>query len=132
MPDVRTNALLPKGEANGLASTADELAKDPRRLRAALIVYDAKRGTEDYDLDDKVITVRIRRVEPLLPMDLDAAEAMIRRAAEARAGQPVLPLDLEDDIRRAFEAMKDPESTVDPDEEPPADGGDGNKKGKGK
>lgn len=116
MPDVKSTAILPKGEANGLAATADELAKDPRRLRAALIIYDAKRGLEDYDLDDKLITVRIRRVENLLPQDLSAAETMIRRALEFRSGQAVLELDLEDEIKRTFDAMKDPSSPEDPDE----------------
>jgi len=116
MSDVRNQALLPKGESNGLAAIADELVKDPRRLRAALIIYDAKRGTEDYDLDDTVVTVRIRRVENLLPTDLSAAETMIRRALEFRSGQTTLELDLEDEIRKTFESMKDPDSTDDPDE----------------
>jgi hypothetical protein len=125
MPDVRNQALLPKGEANGLAAIADELIKDPHRLRAALIIFDAKRGTEDYDLADTVVTVRVRRVETLLPTDLSAAETMIRRALEFRSGQTTLELELEDEIRKTFESMKDPESTDDPDEG--KDGGKGRK-----
>jgi hypothetical protein len=125
MPDVRTNVILTKGEANGLAAVAAELVKDPNRLRAALIIYDAKRGTEDYDVHDTVITVRIRRVENLLPQDLDAAEVMIRRALEKRSGQAVLELELEDEIRRTFQEMADPESPEDPEE-----GGQGKSKGK--
>jgi hypothetical protein len=117
MPDVKSNALLPKGEANGLAAIADVLAKEPRQLRAALIVFDCKRGTEDYDLDDKVLTVRVRRVELLLPQDLDAAEVMLRRALEFRSGQTTLEFELEDEIRKAFEAMQQPDSPVDPDED---------------
>ena len=116
MSDVRNQALLPKGEANGLAAIADELIKDPHRLRAALIIFDAKRGTEDYDLDDTVVTVRIRRVENLLPTDLSAAETMIRRALEFRSGQTTLELELEDEIRKTFDQMKDPDSTDDPDD----------------
>jgi hypothetical protein len=116
MPDVRNQALLPKGEANGLAAISDELIKDPRRLRAALIIFDAKRGTEDYDLDDTVVTVRVRRVETLLPQDLAAAETMIRRALEFRSGQTTLELELEDEIRKTFDSMKDPDSTDDPDD----------------
>jgi hypothetical protein len=125
MPDVRNQALLPKGEANGLAAIADELIKDPNRLRAALIIFDAKRGTEDYDLRDTVVTVRVRRVETLLPTDLSAAETMIRRALEFRSGQTTLELELEDEIRKTFESMKDPDSTDDPDE-----GGKGGGKGR--
>jgi hypothetical protein len=116
MPDVKSTALLPRGEANGLATIADELAKNPRQLRAAMIVFDCKRGTEDYDLDDKVITVRIRRVARLLPQDLDQAEAMLRRSVEFDSGQTTLEFELEDEIRKAFDAMREPESPVDPDE----------------
>jgi len=116
MPDVKSLAMLPKGEANGLSAIADLLVKEPNALRAALIVFDCKRGTEDYDVHDTVITVRVRRVELLLAQDLDAAEKMIRRALEFRSGQTVLDLELEDEIRKAFEAMQQPENPVDPDE----------------
>jgi hypothetical protein len=116
MPDVKGTALLPKGEANGLAAIADLLTKTPLQLRAALVIFDCKRGTKDYDVDDVVVTVRVRRVEMLLPGDISAAEQMIRRALEFRSGQTVLDLDVEDDIRKTFEAMKDPTSPDDPDE----------------
>jgi hypothetical protein len=125
MPDVKSQALLPRGEANGLAAIADELGKDPRKLRAALVILDCKRGTEDYDVPDaKVITVRIRRVELLLPQDLDAAEVMIRRALEFRSGQTTLELDLEDEIRQTFKEMQlDPENPGDDPDEPKGKGG---------
>jgi hypothetical protein len=125
MPDTKQTALLPKGEANGLAAIADELVKNPNQLRAALIVFDAKRGTEDYDLHDTVVTVRIRRVELVLPQDLNAVEQMIRRSLEFRSGQTTLELELEDEIRLTFEQMKEPDSTEDPDEKGGKDGKDG-------
>jgi hypothetical protein len=127
MPDVKNLMILPKGEANGLAPIADELIKDPKRLRAALIVFDARRGTEDYDVSDTIVTVRVRRVEVLLPQDLTAAEQMIRRALEFRSGQTTLELELEDEIRQAFDAMAEPDSAVDPDED---EGEAGDRKGK--
>jgi hypothetical protein len=116
VPDVKGTALMPKGEANGAITIADELVKEPNKLRAAIIVFDAKRGTEDYDQHDTIITLRIRRWELLLASDLPAAEKLLRRALEARTDQTVLELELEDEIRQAFEAMKDPTSTEDPDE----------------
>ncbi len=116
MPDVKGTALLPKGEANGLAAIADLLLKDPLRVRAALVVFDCKRGTQDYDLDDTVVTVRIRRVEMVLAQDLDAVEQMIRRALEFRSGQTTLELELEDELRQVFKSMQDPESPEDPEE----------------
>jgi hypothetical protein len=127
MPDVRGTALLPKGEANGLAAIAAELLREPRRLRAALVIYDCRRGTEDYDTADTVITVRIRRAEPLLPDDLGEVEKLVRRALEARTGQQVLPLELEDEIAQLFREMNDPDSADEPEPpepEPPAEPGD--------
>jgi hypothetical protein len=125
MPDVKPTALLPKGEANGFAANADELLKDPRRKRAALIIFDLKRGTEDYDQADTLVTIRVRRVELLLPSDLKNAELMLRRAQSARTtGDEQLEFEFEKEIEEAFEAMREPESPDDPDEDGP--------KGKGK
>jgi hypothetical protein len=126
MPDVKGTAILPKGEANAFVAFADELLKDPRRKRAALIIFDCKRGTEYYDQGDTVITVRIRRAEMLLASDLPAAEQLIRRAAEARSDQPVLPLDVEDEIQQVFKEMTAPDSPDDPEDDGPGKG-----KGKG-
>src|SRR5215831_16635650 len=123
MPDVKSLAMLPKGEANGLSAIADDLIKEPNRLRAALVVFDCKRGTEDYDVHDTVVTVRVRRVELVLAQDLDAVEQMIRRALEFRSGQTTLELEQENEIRKAFEDMAQPDSPVDPEE------GDGTTKG---
>jgi hypothetical protein len=119
MPDIKPTALLPKGEANGFVTIAKELRDDPLKVRAAIVVFNAKRGTEDYDQADTVITIRVLRVARLLPQDLPHAEAMLRRAVEYDSGETTLPLDLEDEIRAAFEAMKDPASTADPDEPEP-------------
>lgn len=121
MPDVKNQALLPKGEANGLAAMADKLLTDPRRKRAALIIFDLKRGTEDYDAADTVATVRILRVECLLPTDLADAELMIRRAAESRTvGGEQLTFEFEKAIEEAFEGF-DPAKPENPDEPGPAD-----------
>lgn len=127
MPDVKNLAILPKGEANGLAAIADALLKEPLKLRAALVVFDCKRGTEDYDARDTVVTVRIRRVELVLPGDMGAVQQMIRRALEFRSGQATLPLDLEDELEQAFRDMAiDPDDPgADPDEAAPPPDQDG-------
>jgi hypothetical protein len=130
MPDVRGTALLPNGEANGLAAIAAELLRDPRKYRAALVVFDCKRGTQDYDLDDTVLTVRIRRAEVLLPADLGEVEKLMRRALEARTGLQVLPLELEDEIADLFREMTAPDSPEEPaDGEQPEDGEPGDAPG---
>lgn len=128
MPDVKTNAILPKGEENGLAPLAGELVAEgahrrPKRYRAVLGIIDTKRVGIDSDTGDEVATVRFRRVEIVLPSDLPEAEKLIRRALEFRTGQATLPLELEDELEQAFKEMTlDPENPgADPDEPPAAD-----------
>ena len=132
MAAIKKQSLLPPGDENGLTDYAPQLVAEgarrvPARLRAALVIFDAKRVGIESDTGDEVVTVRFRRVEVLLPEDLGQAEKLIRRALEARSGQTTLPLELEDDIQKAFEEMKDPASPDDPEE-----GGDGKRKRGGK
>ena len=119
MPDVKRNALLPKGEENGLAGIARELIDDPKRYRAVIAIVDCKRVTVDQDTHDELATIRLRRVEVVLPADLGSAEKLIRRALEFRTGQATLPLELEDELEQAFRDMSEPDSPVDPDEPEP-------------
>ena len=64
----------------------------------------------------------------LLPTDLKTAELMLRRAQGARTtGDEQLEFEFEREIEEAFEAMREPDSPVDPEE---GDGGDGEGKGK--
>jgi hypothetical protein len=121
MPDVKRNALLPKGDENGLAAIAANLVAEcngdqPRKLRAVLAIIDPRRVTLDGDTLDAIVTVRFRRIEVLLAEDLPAAEKLIRRALEHRSGETTLPLELEDEIRQAFDSMANPDSPEDPDE----------------
>jgi hypothetical protein len=121
MPNVKTNAVLPKGEENGLADIAGALVAEgsgraPKRLRAVIAIIDTKRVGIESDTGEENATVRFRRVEVLLAVDLGAAEKLLRRALEARSGQTTLELELEDEIRQAFEQMANPDSPEDPDE----------------
>lgn len=121
MPAVKRNAVLPKGEQNGLDAIAQHLVAEgagraTTRLRAVIGIVDTRRVAIDSDSGDEVATVRFRRVEVLLPSDLAQAEKLIRRALEQRSGETTLPLELEDEIRKAFDEMREPDSTVDPDE----------------
>jgi hypothetical protein len=112
MADVKRNAVLPKGEENGLSAIAPELVAEgahrrTKRLRAAMVIFDARRVAIDSDTGEEIVTVRLRRIEPLLGEDLPAAEKLLRRALESRSGQTTLPLELEDEIRATFEALGD-------------------------
>lgn len=116
MPDVNRNALLPKGEENGLAQIARELIDDPKRFRAIVAIVDCKRVAFDNDTGAEVATIRVRRAEVVLHADLPAAEKLIRRALEFRTGQATLPLELEDELEQAFRDMPAPDSPDEPSE----------------
>lgn len=121
MSEVKRQSLLPKGEDNGLEALAAVLADEgahrtPKRLRAALVIFDAKRVTIDSDTGEEQVTVRFRRVEALLADDLPTAEKLLRRALEKRSDMDVLPLELEDEIEQAFRDMTAPDSPDDPDD----------------
>ena len=72
-------ASLPKGEANGLNALARELIDDPTQ-------------------------VHVRRIEPI-QTDKALVSKIMRRALESRTGKTVLPFDLEEDMRAAFEGI---------------------------
>lgn len=110
MPEIKTNALLPKGDVNGLNAIAAQLVaeaqrKAPRRLRAALILFDGRRASVDTDTGEWTVTLRVRRAELILSDDMPAAEKLIRRSSEDRLGATVLPLDLEKEIETAFKEL---------------------------
>jgi hypothetical protein len=132
VPDVKTNAVLPKGETNGLADiagalVAEGLGRSPIKLRAVIAIVATRRVAVDAKTGDELATVEFRRVEVLLPTDLGAAEKLLRRALESRSGQTTLELELEDEIRTTFDQMANPDSPDDPPEP-----GDGEPKGKGR
>jgi hypothetical protein len=119
MPDVKNTAVLPKGDGNGLADIAGALVAEalnaaPLRLRAVIAIVAPRRVTVDAKTGDEIATVEFRRVEVLLPGDLDAAEKLLRRALEARSGQTTLDLELEDEITKMFADMANPDSPDDP------------------
>jgi hypothetical protein len=130
MPDVKNTAVLPKGEGNGLSDIAGALVAEalnaaPLRLRAVIAIVAPRRVTVDAKTGDEIATVEFRRVEVLLPGDLDAAEKLLRRALEARSGQTTLDLDLEDEITKMFADMANPDSPDDPADVPAEGDGEG-------
>jgi hypothetical protein len=77
VPDVKTNAVLPKGETNGLADiagalVAEGLGRSPIKLRAVIAIVATRRVAVDAKTGDELATVEFRRVEVLLPTDLGA------------------------------------------------------------
>lgn len=99
---AKIGGSLPKGDANGMGPIVRDLIDHPHRFHVLLCIVDCKKVATDHDTGEVVPTARIRRVEVVLPEDLKAAEKLLRRALEKRAGLTVLPMDLEDEVSIAF------------------------------
>ena len=101
---ARLAAGLPKGEANGLAALARDLIDNPSQVHVAVVLLDCKKITTDIDTGDIEPVARIRRIEPISD-DKEIVAKIMRRALESRTGKTVLPFDLEEDMRAAFEGI---------------------------
>jgi hypothetical protein len=112
MTDVKLAGKLPPGEANGIAPIGPEMAEHPGRLRVVLAIVDCQEVRLNTITGDTVTYARVRRIEVALARDLGTAEQLMRRALEARSGQTVLPMELEDELRSAF-ADFDPDADDD-------------------
>ena len=117
MADAHIGGTLPVGDANGLAAIAAELIEDPGRLHVMIAVIDCAKVTTKTDTGDRLATVRVRRIERVLPDDHGAAEVLMRRSLEQRTGHTVLPLELEDDLRAAFAEIEAQDADDDQGEE---------------
>jgi hypothetical protein len=134
MSDVKGQALLPKGEGNGLTEIATDLLKDMGRMRVVIGFVNCRRKTIERDGTEKA-TVEFHRIEVLLPGDLAEAERLLRRALESRSGQEQLPLELEDEISAAFRDLDvdamEAEAREHPDDETRGEGGQDEEPGGG-
>lgn len=104
MAEIKLSGKLPGGDASGLGAIAPQLVTNPHRVHVLVALVDAKSLTTDADGGDTIPTVRLRRIETITGADdLKVIERLLRRAIEARTGQTVLPMDLEDELTAAFE-----------------------------
>lgn len=99
---TRLSNALPKGDGNGLDAIARQLVDNPHDLHVVIALVDCKTSKIDHDTDEREPTARLRRIEVVEGDDKQIAQQMMRRALEARTGQTVLPIDLEDELRAAF------------------------------
>lgn len=97
-------ARLPEGDANGLTAIQAALIDNPHQVHVVVALLDCKSITTDHDTGDIRPTARIRRIEPIRG-DKDMVAKIMRRAMEERTGRTVLPFDLEEDMRAAFEGI---------------------------
>jgi hypothetical protein len=106
---TRLASGLPKGEGNGLTVLARKLIDNPSRIHVVIALIDCKKISTDVDTGDVEATARIRRIEAVLPEDHPVAQTMLRRSLDKRIGKEVLPYDLEEELRVAFEGI-DPDT----------------------
>jgi hypothetical protein len=103
---MKMSASLPDDDGNGLGVIAASLVEHPTRLHVIVALMDCRRITVETDTGRQEATARVRRIEVVLDDDDKAAiRRLLQRSFERRTGVTVLPLELEDDLRAAFEGI---------------------------
>jgi len=100
---MKLKSTLPKGDADGLTPMEGRLDAQSEASQVVVIsILDVVSRTETLVTHERELTLRMRRVEALLPGDSEHARRMLQRAFEARTGVTTLPIDLEEDLRSSF------------------------------
>ena len=106
---MKLKSTLPKGDADGLTPMEGRLDAQSEASQVVVIsILDVVSRTESLVTHERELTLRLRRVEALLPGDVERARRMLQRAFESRTGVTTLPIDLEEDLRTAFKEDVDP------------------------
>lgn len=107
--DIRLGStVLPKGDANGLAPHSSMLVRPENRkkLWVGLVILSVPVLVEDTDKNTTQGKARLRRIELIVdPADAADLQRILMRAYERRTGAAVLPLELEQDVERAFDGL---------------------------
>jgi len=101
---MKINSALPKGDADGLTALEGQMLKKQKPI-VALVILEPATIDEDLKTHDKSLKVSIRRIEALLPDDVEPASRLLQRAFESRTGETTLPIELEDDIKDALKGI---------------------------
>jgi len=97
---------LPAGDGDGLSTLGEALVNSPERIHVAVMLVDCVKLVRRVDSGEQYATMRVRRVEVIGDADdRRRLQMMLTREFERRTGQAVLPFELEEDIRLAFEEM---------------------------
>jgi len=101
---AKLSGVLPSGDANGVHAIVPAMIDDPGRVHVLVVLADCVSVRHNIDDGSRVPTVRIRRIEAVTdPGDRDQLQRLLMREFERRTGQPVLPFELESDVRAAFD-----------------------------
>lgn len=101
---MKINSALPKGDADGLSGLEGQMLKKLKPV-VALVILEPTVIDEDVKTHEKSLKVGIRRIEALLPDDIEAATRLLQRSFESRTGDSTLPIELEEDIRDALKGV---------------------------
>lgn len=113
---------LPKGDRNGIDELEAQFVEDPTRPHVLMVVVDTAKVVRNVDTGDTEPSLRILRIEQVLPKDAPTAERLVRRALDHRHGAATLSIEVEDEITELFrEASIDEDGVMnypDKDEDP--------------
>ena len=89
------SALPGDPEINGLDAERDDLLKEPKAIRAAIVWYWARDENTSFKTGESVPTIEFRRFEPLGKLEdvPDIVRDLVLRRAEVRTGRSPLPFD---------------------------------------
>lgn len=91
-------STLPGHDAhNGIEALSGTLTANPDASYLVVCVLDVKRITTDMDTHEQTATVRVQRIEPVLPKDQATVISAMLRAQEHRLGKTALPIPAADD-----------------------------------
>jgi hypothetical protein len=99
---MKLKGTLPKGESDGLTPLEGRIAKKDSEHVAVMMILDVESTEKLRHTGEIIVKLGIRRVEAILPDDLESATQLIRRAYESRTGETTLPIELEDDLKAAM------------------------------
>lgn len=100
VPRLKSN--LPKGLSNSLPYEAKAIAKDPKRIRAAVVLFDVDHIVDRLDGTSE-LHFRIIRWETVKDdADLVAVHGIVQAAGEQRSGQHPIPEEILDVETGAF------------------------------
>ncbi|MCD2170359.1 hypothetical protein LPW41_11690 [Microbacterium sp. JC 701] len=102
---MKINGALPKGNADGISHVETRVIQS-RKMIAAVVMLDPASIDEDVETSEKSVRMRVRRIEAILPEDVDAATRLLRRAFEQRTGQVTLPIEVEEDLDEALRGVQ--------------------------
>lgn len=109
---VKITTKQPEGSANALTDPAviRKLRENPLQMRVGIVVFNVPKWENDLDADTEIGKLVSRRFEVIMDDskgDATALERLLMRAFEARTGATTLDAELEEDVRRAFDGIRE-------------------------